>query len=74
MIDRSKFIYNNGYGKTTDIYLLPIGTKFEVVNGHWDGEIVELNGKKCVYVIVTDRTYTILPDYDYSLVIRTNDV
>lgn len=39
--DRSRFIYETGWGMTTDIYLLPIGTKFYVNNGAWHGEIVE---------------------------------
>lgn len=27
---------------------LPVGTKFHVINGDWDGEITEKNGKKCM--------------------------
>jgi hypothetical protein len=44
--ERSKFVYKNGYGMTTDIYMLPVGTKFEVINGAWEGKIVEINGEK----------------------------
>lgn len=28
-------------GKLTDLYTLPVGTKFHVANGYWDGEKLE---------------------------------
>lgn len=39
-----------GYGYAADLSKLPIGTAFHVVNGAWDGEIVEYNGQKAVLV------------------------
>lgn len=46
----------DGIGKTcprwggvlTDVSKLPVGTKFSVHNGYWDGKIVLINGKHCV--------------------------
>lgn len=35
-------------GVLTDMTTLPIGTKFFVCNGCWDGEIVELDGLKAI--------------------------
>ncbi|WP_144536502.1 hypothetical protein [Bacillus thuringiensis] len=38
------------YGGTPTIMsTLPVGTKFHVCNGHWNGEIVEQNGTKYVF-------------------------
>lgn len=33
---------------TTNLYSLPLGTKFFIVNGAWYGIIVEIGGKKHV--------------------------
>lgn len=38
--------HQTDWGETTDMYLLPVGTKFHVRNGAWDGEIVERAGGK----------------------------
>jgi hypothetical protein len=38
------------YGEYTKMLDVPIGTKFHVVNGNWDGGIVEIDGVKCVDV------------------------
>lgn len=68
-MDRSKLIYNTNYGKTADIYKLPLGTKFTVNNGGWDGEIIEVDGKKCMHIIDTGKKIELEEDYDYALVI-----
>lgn len=39
------------YGEYIKLKTLPIGTKFWVRNGYWDGEIVEQNGVKCLHCI-----------------------
>jgi hypothetical protein len=70
MEDRSKFVYDNGYGITTDIWILPVGTKFRVENGYWDGAITRVDGKKCLYVFDTEKHYEINDEKDFSLVIR----
>ena len=39
------------YGGTiTDMMTLPVGTKFYVHNGAWNGEIVEKNKAKCIKI------------------------
>lgn len=74
-MDREKFIHDvyrasgGSYGESCDIYNLPIGTKFNVWNGSWDGEIVERNGEKCIYIIETKRFIKLQEDEDYNLVI-----
>jgi hypothetical protein len=74
-MNRSKFkhkVYNSQggcYGVTTDIYKLPVGTKFHVVNGAWDGEIVEKDKLKYMHIIETDKFVELKPDVDYELVI-----
>jgi hypothetical protein len=77
-MDRNKFVYkifsSEGmlYGTTTDIYMLPIGTKFTVVNGMWNGEIVEKNNKKHM-CIEGDKLVELQDEYDYCLAIRINE-
>lgn len=66
---REVYEYDNGYGKTTDIYNLEVGTRFRVSNGAWDGEIVEKDGAKCIHVIDTGKVIELKPNKDYSLVI-----
>lgn len=66
---RKKFIYNNGYGLTTDIYLLPVGIKFYVHNGAWNGEIIEEDGKKTMLINATGKKVVLEEDFDYCLVI-----
>lgn len=72
-MDRSKFTYKQYnsqggcYGVTTDIYLLPIGTKFCVINGAWNGEIIEEDGKKMMW-IDTGRKVELKEHMDYGLV------
>lgn len=74
-MDRSKFVYKSYdsqggcYGVTTDIYLLPIGTEFYVINGAWNGEIIEEDGKKMMW-IEEDRKVELKEDVDYGLVIE----
>lgn len=65
--DRSDFIYDNGYGLTTDIYMLPVGTTFSVSNGAWLGQIIQEFGKKFMLVEYTGRKVELTPDYDYCL-------
>ena len=72
---REKFVHEvhraNGssYGESCDIYSLPIGTKFRVWNGLWDGEIVERNGEKYMYIIETKHFVKLQKDKDYNLVV-----
>lgn len=76
MTSRSEFVYKlpniqGGYfGTTTDMYLLPVDTKFSVDNGYWNGEIVSVNGKKYIYVIATGMHIELKSDVDYKMVIR----
>jgi hypothetical protein len=39
------------YGKYTKMITLPVGTKFWVRNGFWEGEIVEVDNVKCIHAI-----------------------
>lgn len=77
-MDRSKFIhevYNSegvSYGVATDVYLLPVGTKFVVENGMWHGEIIEDNGSKFI-AIENDTKLRLEEDYDYGLVITVKE-
>jgi hypothetical protein len=52
--------------------MLPIGTKFTVVNGMWNGEIVEKNNKKHM-CIEGDKLVELQDEYDYCLAIRINE-
>lgn len=73
-IDRSKFVYELGdYGTTTDMYLLPVGTRFSVYNGAWDGEITESDGKKFLYVEATKMSYELTEKMDCGLVVRIKE-
>lgn len=69
MTDRSEFIYENGYGVTTDVYMLPTGTKFSVVNGRWHGEAIEEHGKRFIWMPEPRRKFELTEDQDYSLVL-----
>lgn len=69
MISRDKFVYNNGYGVTTDVYLLPVGTEFFVVNGVWRGKILEKNNKKMLYNIDRNELNELKEKVDYCLTI-----
>ena len=70
MRNRDKFVYDNGYGITTDIYLLEPNTTFEVINGYWEGKIIIENGKKYLFVVDTNKKYEMNEFTDYGLVIR----
>lgn len=73
-IPRQKFIYDNGYGKTSDMYMLPVGTKFSVMNGGWDGEIIREDGKKYILMDNGYRKVELTPETDYGLVIEIETV
>lgn len=48
------------YGGTLAYYRdLPVGTKFYVCNGAWNGEIKEIEGVNKVYVVETDKYHDI---------------
>lgn len=74
-MDRSKFEYRlhnsqgSYYGMTTDIYMLPVGTKFSVINGAWYGEIVEQDGIKYMSIEEAERLVKLDETIDYGLVI-----
>ena len=72
-INREGFVFDNGYGLTTDIYMLPVGTEFKVVNGHWDGKIIEENGRKKLLVLATGKKIELKEDRYYSLVIKIKE-
>lgn len=62
------------YGISTDIYNLPIGTKFDVFNGNWKGKIIEKDSKK--FIEVSEDVYggnikelELNEDFFYDLVI-----
>ena len=54
----------------TDMKDLPVGTKFEVNNGYWEGEIVEENGVKYCLVVATKRMIQLSPDYELDITIE----
>ena len=68
--DRSQFVHPSRYGTTSDIYTLPVGTTFHVVNGQWDGRIEEQDGKKVLRIDGDDKVMPIEPDRDYEMVLR----
>lgn len=83
LMSREKFIYKTYnseggcYGTTTDVYMLPVGTKFEVINGYWKGRIIEENGIKMIEFLdvpkklqeTANRKKELKKDVDYGLVI-----
>ena len=42
-----------------DLMTLPVGTTFHVMNGFWDGKIVEKDGQKSVHVLDTGNVIKI---------------
>lgn len=52
----------DNYGEYTKMLDVPIGTKFHVVNGDWDGEIIEEDGRKKILVYYTGETHEIGED------------
>ena len=59
--------------KKTVMSTLEVGTKFYVINGHWDGEIIEINGVKYVKVSGPDGNLINLekdPEYELSIDIK----
>lgn len=56
------------YGEYTKMLDVPVGTKFHVVNGDWDGEIIEKTGRKKLLVYYTGEAHEI--GEDDSLVIE----
>lgn len=79
-MSRENFIYElknsvgMSYGETTDVYMLPVGTKFTVENGFWSGKIVEIEGSKYIEMNEHDDSeenkFIKLEEHvDYALVI-----
>lgn len=72
---RNPYITNiklSPYGNATDLLALPVGTKFHVSNGLWDGEIIETNNSKMVYIEKTPTgpsIFKITDKHRYSLVL-----
>ncbi|MDX5853563.1 hypothetical protein [Bacillus cereus group sp. BfR-BA-01363] len=62
------------YGGTPTIMsTLPVGTKFHVCNGHWNGEIVEKNGMK--YILISEDNLINLSEYpDYKADINIKSI
>lgn len=62
------------YGGTPTIMsTLPVGTKFHVCNGHWNGEIVEENGMK--YILISEDNLISLSEYpDYKADINIKSI
>lgn len=54
---------------------LPVGTKFYVNNGAWDGEIIEENGKKHLHVLATGSKFDLTAEErkDYKLDIEITE-
>lgn len=72
MVDnRDRFVYDNGYGFTTDIYLLPHGTSFFVKNGAWRGKIMVMSGVKYLYIEETAELHPLDSESDYGLSIMS---
>ena len=61
---------NNDYGEFTKLATLPVGTRFWVRNGCWNGKIVEVNGSKSLYIVETGRTRTINKDDELAIDIK----
>ncbi len=57
---------SDNYGDYTQLIALPVGARFYVTNGAWDGEIVDNNGVKSVEV-EGDRIYA-LTESDYLVI------
>jgi len=70
LANREHLVYNNGYGMTTDIYLLPVGTEFLVKNGAWYGTIIQKNNEKYLLVNKTKKEIKIEEHRDYQLSIQ----
>lgn len=68
--NRDKFVYVTNYGVTADIFMLPIGTQFEVINGAWMGFIKQVDGNKCLCIGNNSEPKIIDEHKDYGLVIR----
>lgn len=63
--------YNNG--PLTKVSTLPVGTRFHVVNGNWEGEIFEKDGQRYLRVLDTDSEFLLTPDYDLDMVLTILD-
>jgi hypothetical protein len=66
---RDVYIYDNGYGTTSDIYNLPVGTKFRVVNGNWVGKLIEEDGVKYIS-LGPGKRIEVEENVDYRLAIE----
>lgn len=52
---------------------LPVGTKFWVNNGHWDGQIIEKENKKYIEAYegkVLKNVFSIDEDYELDIIIK----
>lgn len=71
---RELFEYHlHSYGTTTDMYSLAVGTKFSVVNGLWDGEIIEIDGEKYLHIDDTGKNIKLTPEMDCGLVVEIEE-
>lgn len=66
------------YGTSTDIFNLPIGTKFDVLNGNWKGKIIERDFKKFIQVFEGEyggniKELELKEDVFYDLVISVTE-
>ena len=66
------------YGTSTDIFNLPIGTKFDVFNGNWTGKIIERDSKKFIQVFEEEygesvKEVELKEDVFYDLVISVTE-
>ncbi|ALA07222.1 hypothetical protein SECTIM467_98 [Brevibacillus phage SecTim467] len=43
----------------TDVSKLAVGTEFNVINGAWDGKIIEVDGVKHLHVLDTDKKFNL---------------
>lgn len=72
MTNRDSFVYDTSYGKTTDMYLLPEGTRFYVVSGGWYGTIEVRDGEKFIRIDGKETLLHVGKNYDMNMVVRVD--
>ena len=56
--------------KDADVYNLPAGTEFYVLNGAWDGKILEEDGEKYLHIPEVDRKWKLIEGRSHALNIK----
>jgi hypothetical protein len=53
--------------KNADLHSLPVGTKFYVENGCWEGKIIKIDDEKYLHIEEVDRTIKLRKGYNPEL-------